>query len=113
MSIISTFSEKFHYWLDTLISVNLSAKIENFTLDKNHQLITVNYRLGRQKLLHSLDIKTFEQQYFCAVSSYDKHRLTKFSTLQQLLSSIFRNESNTKKDFLNYIQGEINNEQLF
>lgn len=111
MSIFRKISDRFHYYLDSFQVTKLKGKIENFKLDYPNQNIIVVYRLGRQKLLHSLPLLQFEKEYFEAISHYDQHRLTKFSTLQYLLHSLFCTDSCDKEKFIRFIKDHIKNEQ--
>lgn len=114
MSFFDKISNRTHYYLDSLkINTNLTVKIERFEYNLNHCNITVLYRLGRQKLLNKMYIFDFEKTYFGNISSYDQLRLTKFSTFESLLQRLYKNNSFTKLEFINHIQEESKNEQLF
>jgi hypothetical protein len=45
--------------------------------------------------------------------NYDQHRLTKFSTLQHILNTLFLDEYCSKGDLYHFIEGQVKNEQLF
>lgn len=113
MLIFNKISDKIHYYLDNIRVNKLNAKIEQFKFDPEYSHVLVVYRLGRQKLLHKMDILNFEREYFEKVSHYDQHRLTKFSTLQHLLQDLFYGDSCTGETLIKYIHGEAKNEQLF
>jgi hypothetical protein len=113
MSIFSKISDTVHYYMDNLHIKNLKAKVEQFKFNPGENDIIVIYRLGRQKLLHKMDILSFEREYFEKVSIYDQHRLTKFSTLQKVIKNLFYKNSCNKIDVIKYIQESTENDNLF
>lgn len=113
MSIIKEISDRIHYYFDSMRVMGLKVKIEHFILNHAHDNIIVVYRLGRQKLLNKMNLTQFEKEYFENVSNYDQHRLTKFSTLQQMLQILFSNNSCNKEYFTHFVEDAIKNEQLF
>lgn len=113
MSIFRKISDCIYYYFDSIKVTGLKVKVERFIFNNVHDNITVVYRLGRQKLLNKMDLKNFEQKYFEKVSNYDQHRLTKFSTLQNILQDLFRNDICNKDNFTRFIEEHVKNEQLF
>jgi hypothetical protein len=113
MRIFNKISEKYHYLLDSFNASDFNVKIDHFALDEANQMIVVIYRIGRQKLLHKMKIIHFENEYFDRISNYDKHRITKLSTLQDILITIFDNNTCSKEHYISYIAERIKNEQLF
>lgn len=98
--------------MDNIHVKQLKAKIEQFKLDTSENNIVVIYRLGRQKLLHKMNIQSFERDYFEKISNYDQHRLTKFSTMQSLLQMLFQGDSCRKKALIEFIQEIIKDDNL-
>lgn len=113
MSIFSKITQRIYYCLDSLKANSLNVKIEKFKFDDTNKRILVIYRLGRQKLLQKMEISFFEREYFEKISTFDQHRLTKFSTLQRLLMELFQDKSCNESDFIQFIYGETRSEQLF
>jgi hypothetical protein len=113
VSIIKKISECVYYYLDTIKAARLNVKIENFILNYADDNIVVVYRLGRQKLLNTMELTCFEKQYFEKISTFDQHRLTKFSTLQYLLKNLFYTNMCSKENLACLIEEHIKNEQLF
>lgn len=106
-------SELIHYYLDIIKTNPIKIKIEKFQFDFEKEQICVNYRLGTHKICHRMFILDFESQYYEKLSSYDRHRLTIFSTFQHLINEVFNGNQCKKIDFLLYIQKEVLREQLF
>src|SRR5436190_22910225 len=104
MSIIKKISDRIHYYLDSIKFTGLKVKIEHFILNTGHENIIVVYRLGRQKLLNKMHLNQFEKEYFEKVSNFDQHRLTKFSTLQNMLQVLFTSNVCNKDHFTRFIQ---------
>lgn len=113
MKVIKNISERLYYFFDNIKPERLQVTIDNFKLNKVKNEILVLYRLGRQKAICSLPILQFENEYFDQVSSYDKHRLTKFSTLQYVLDKHFNKGSCSKVSFINQLEKDLSHEQLF
>lgn len=106
-------SDRLYYYVDNIRANKLNAKIERFKFDHAHNHILVIYRLGRKKLFHKMDILHFEQNYFNKLSHYDQHRLTKFSTIQHILQSLFHKDLCKRNELIKFIKDETANEQLF
>lgn len=113
MSIFSKLSEKYHYLLDSCNASRQLIKIDHFSLDMQNESINVAYRIGRQKLLNKMNILNFEKEYFDKVTSYDQHRLTKFSIMQNILVMLFDKSSCNKENYIAYLSERIKSEQLF
>lgn len=113
MSIIKKISDCIHYYFDSLNVTRLKIKIDHFLHNKPHSDVLVVYRIGRQKLLNKMSLSQFEQEYFEKVSNYDQHRLTKFSTLQNVLGKLFTENVCDKEIFSRFIEEQIKSEQLF
>lgn len=113
MSIIKQISDRIHYYFDSMKATGLKVKIDHFLFNYSHEDIIVVYRLGRQKLLNKMKLNLFEKEYFEKISNYDQHRLTKFSTLQNMLKALFSGTICSKENFVNLIEERIKNERLF
>lgn len=113
MSIIKKMSDRIHYIFDSIKATGLKVKIDHFLFNPAQDDIMVFYRLGRQKLLNKMKLNLFEREYFEKVSNYDQHRLTKFSTLQNMLQALFSNNMCSKENFVSLIEERIKNERLF
>lgn len=101
-----------YYHLDSIKATKLKIKVEHFKFNNTNENIIVLYRIGRQKILHEMPLTKFSSEYFENISNYDQHRITKFSTLQQLLATQFFNGNCSKNNLQHYIEGQIQNEQL-
>ncbi|HJO93557.1 MAG TPA: hypothetical protein QF753_09175 [Victivallales bacterium] len=110
MKISNGIQEYYYYLKDKFNIKKVSVKIEKFELDK--EKVIVLYRIGNKKLLLKECMYSFQNQYFEYLSFYDQHRVTKFSTLQSVLSELYVN-SKTLFSLKKYISKEIKNEQLF
>jgi hypothetical protein len=102
-----------YYYLDSTKATRLKIKIEHFKLNQTNKSVIVFYRLGRQKILNEMSLTKFSTEYFENISNYDQHRLTKFSTLQHILNTLFLDEHCSKENLYRFIEGQIKNEQLF
>lgn len=113
MLIFRKISDRIYYYLDSIKATKLKLKIEHFKFNNASHIITVFYRIGRQKILNEMSLDKFSSQYFENISNYDQHRLTKFSILQHLLTTLFTDGHCSKKNLYRFIEGQIKNEQLF
>lgn len=113
MKIFNKLYNYYRYQLDTLKTSFPNVKIERFDIDKASTEILVTYRIGRNKLNSKMHLNQFEEKFFDKISTFDQHRLTKFSVLQVCLQKIFQSNNCTKDDFLNFIKDEATDDQLF
>ena len=102
-----------HYFLEGILSHCVAIKIDRFDLNKEESTILVIYRLGRQKLAQKMMIGEFSTKYFGNLSGYDRQRITKFSTLQDLLVDLFCEDSPSRRSLINYIKMGVKHDQLF
>lgn len=101
------------YLLEELFTSQLFVKIDRFALDSIEQKILVIYRIGKKKLTQKLPLSDFSNKYFDNLSTFDRQRITKFSTLQDLLINLFINDISSKPIFINHLKNAIKNDQLF
>lgn len=113
MLIFSSLNSRFHYFLEEFFASWITIKIDRFDFDKDEDAILVIYRIGRQKLAQKLMLSHFSIKYFENLSGFDRQRITKFSTLQDLLTNLFSTEGTEKANLINYIKVTIKNDQLF
>lgn len=102
-----------HYWIDSYRANYVKTKIERFQLDQETKEILVIYRVGNKRLLNKLPVMKFEHDHFDHCANFDQHRLTKFSTLQNVLQNIGINESHCQMKIMELIDNEAKHEQLF
>lgn len=110
MKIFDRLLEYFVYLKDKFGVQNVPIKIERFDIDKDG--IVVLYRMGRQKLLQRDNLNSFQDQFFERISYFDQHRLTKFSTMQNVLV-FFAEKEEIVTEIKKFIRESIKNEQLF
>lgn len=113
MSVFSSLRSRLHYFLESIFAENIKIKIDRFDLNKDENDISVIYRMGRQKLAQKLILSNFALKYFSNLSGYDRQRITKFSTLHDLMLHLFSDDAFTRKKLINYIKVAIKNDQLF
>lgn len=104
-------TERLNYLFDNISLEKLMVKIDKFDLNTETNRIFVRYRIGRQKGIQKKYIFEFSKKYYEKISSYDKQRLAKFTTLEILLREVFTNTDYPK--LIEYIIKETENEQLF
>lgn len=113
MSTLSKLSEAFHYKLDNFRNSPTTIKIEALSFNKTTKQIMAKYRLGRQKLLNTLDILSLESRFFDQLTHYDQLRTVKFASLQNLLNKTHNEDMTESTPIISYIQEETENAQLF
>lgn len=102
------------YYIKDILS-DLSSpnvKIEKFSLDSSEERIHIFYRLGRQKLIHRNSINDFDADYYNKLSQYDKQRLKKFLTLQDILNILKDEKESVKKKIIKHLLDEINHDKF-
>ena len=113
MLALRSLKSHYDYFLEGIFSQRVTIKIDQFDLNKEESVILVIYRLGRQKLAQKLALTDFSIKYFENLSGYDRQRNTKFSTLQDLLTNLFRDDNAASQTLINYIKMAVKNDQLF
>ena len=89
-----------------------NVKIDSVSLDPSEDHLVIAYRLGRQRLLQRSNIKEFEIDHYNRLSVYDKQRLTKFLTLQGVLSLLKEGNGPAEHKFIKHLQEEIKHDKL-
>jgi hypothetical protein len=102
------------YYIKDIISdfSSPNVKIERITLDASEEHIMVSYRLGRQMLIQRSNISDFEIDSYSNLSVHDKQRLTKFLTLQGVLTLLREEKGSAHYKFIKYLQDEIKHDKL-
>lgn len=113
MLTLTSLNSRLHYLFEGIISKRITVIIDRFDFNNDETTILVIYRLGRQKLNQKQSISKFSTTYYDYLSGYDKQRITKFSTLQDLLNNLFLDENSSKNNLTNYIKRSVKNDQLF
>lgn len=113
MLTFSSLNAYFRYLFELVCINSITIRIERFDLNKHETAIYVIYRLGRQKLAQRLVLTNFTEKYYTYLSGYDRQRITKFLTLQDMLMNLFPVEERNRKTLINYINTAIKNDQLF
>lgn len=111
MSFLSNTYEYLCYTFDNMKAQTPKVHVNRFYLHGNE--IFVSYRMGSCYFSDSKSLNAFEDEFFGLLSFYDKNRVTKFSTLQSVLTTLFEYKYCDKDLFMSHIEKEMNNEQLF
>lgn len=100
------------YYIKDIISdfSSPNIKIERISLDSSEEHIIVSYRIGR--LMERSNISDFEINSYSNLSVHDKQRLTKFLTLQGILTLLREEKGSAHYKFIKYLQDEIKHDKL-
>ncbi len=110
---LSSLSSRLHHALESIFLGRASIKVDRFDMNHDESTILVLYRIGRQKLTLKASLINFSTKYFDNLSGYDRQRITKFITLQDLLCNLFSEESSSRKNLIVHIKVAIKNDKLF
>lgn len=100
------------FYIDERSSRTPKIKINGFIL--NGDIVNVSYSVGyRVALTKKMPIHLFDEQYFHYLSSYDKQRIIKISTILEVYLMFYHKQEHvvTKDDFRIYIEREIKHDK--